>query len=95
MGFVKLNAIRHVGNLGAYVAQYCHVDLIDKRLNGRRCYFCSRGLFRPMEIVGNSEVSKRQIEQIVSTSKLNLVYENKFLTDEFGVIVYKQYASNT
>lgn len=45
-GFVDLFSISHVDNVGAYICKYMSKDFQDKRLVGRKCYLCSRGLKR-------------------------------------------------
>ena len=56
-GFVKINNIDNVDNVGAYVSEYLRQaekgqghNLEDDRLQGRKSYFSSKGLFKPIEI---------------------------------------------
>lgn len=47
MGFVKINSIKDVRNLGAYVCKYLTKDTLAKY--GSHSYMCSKGLLRPHE----------------------------------------------
>lgn len=49
-GWVYINKIKHVDNIGAYVIKYMTKDSNDKRLQGLKAYNCSQGLERPTEI---------------------------------------------
>lgn len=46
-GFVKINAIDKVDNLGAYITKYMTKDKADDRLKTEKGYLCSRNLQRP------------------------------------------------
>lgn len=41
-GFIKINAIDKVDNLGAYVIKYMTKDHADERLQGLKAYNCSK-----------------------------------------------------
>lgn len=47
MGFIKINSIKDVKNLGAYVCKYLTKDTLAKY--GSHSYMCSKGLLRPKE----------------------------------------------
>ena len=93
-GFIKINNIDNIDNVGAYVGEYLGKadkgqgkDIEDDRLRGQKTYFSSRGLFRPVEIT-----DKKIVEQ-VADALLNrkptytATYENEYL----GIVTYKQY----
>lgn len=84
-GFIKINSIDNVDNVGAYVCKYM-TKTDDDRLLGRRMYFNSRGLNRPQEIKEPDLIEQLQ------KSLLNqaLKYENTFKND-YNSINYKQY----
>jgi len=49
-GWVKINRINHVSELGAYICKYLTKATHDGRLTkGKKSYFCSRNLDRPKE----------------------------------------------
>lgn len=93
-GFIKINKIDDVDNVGAYVAEYLgdaekgqgH-DVEDDRLQGKKSYFSSRGLFKPIEIT-NKEV----VEQVATAlPEEYLTYSATFENENLGNITYKQY----
>ena len=49
-GFVKINRIDHVDNLGAYISKYLDKKFLDDRLNSRKAFFTSRDVKKPLEI---------------------------------------------
>lgn len=86
-GFVKINKINHVDNVGAYVCKYMSKDNNDSRLRGEKCYFSSRGLIKPMEIKDEKEIEKLQLSLPQQTKK----YSSSFTNDYIGEIKYSQY----
>lgn len=86
-GFVKVNKIDKVDNVGAYVVKYMQKDLIDSRLNGKDLYGRSKGnLSEPLEVKNPQEVA------VLEDSLLNnCVYQNSYFTDYYGEMTYKQY----
>jgi hypothetical protein len=53
-GFVRINAIDNVENVGSYVTNYMEKDFTDEEFIGRRRYYCSRGLVKPEEMKAES-----------------------------------------
>lgn len=93
-GWVFINKIDEVDNVGAYVSEYLGnaekgqgKDVFDDRLQGKKSYFSSRGLYKPIEIT-----DKKIVEQ-VATALLNekLSYSATFENEHLGNITYKQY----
>ena len=84
-GFIKINSIDNVDNVGAYVCKYM-TKTDDDRLLGRRMYFNSRGLNKPQEIKEPDLIAQLQ------RSLLNqaLKYENTF-TNDYNSVNYRQY----
>ena len=84
-GFIKINSIDNVDNVGAYVCKYM-TKTDDDRLLGRRMYFNSRGLNKPQEIKEPDLIAQLQ------KSLLNqaLKYENTF-TNDYNSVNYRQY----
>lgn len=85
-GFVKINRIENVDNVGAYVCKYMTKDNIDGRLQGKKCYFASRGLYKPIEIKEKDRVDNLA----VSLPASSLTYSNMFEND-YNKTLYKQY----
>jgi len=70
-GFVYINAITHVDNIGAYVLKYITKDNNDSRLMGQKAYLTSRNLIKPSEIVNHDLKDFENIENKI-ISKYNL-----------------------
>lgn len=87
-GFIKINAIDHVDNVGAYVTKYMTKDNDDERLKGKKSYFTSRGLKKPIEKYLNDEKEIAKIKEELSHKK---IYENTFENEYTGNILYTQY----
>ena len=93
-GFIKINKINNVDNVGTYVASYLgQVEKgqgrspTDNRLQNNKSYFSSKGLFKPIEVT-----DKKKIEQFApALSSDNLKYSNQFESEYLGTIAYKQY----
>lgn len=93
-GFIKINKIDDIDNVGAYVSEYLGQaekgqghDIEDDRLQGKKSYFSSRGLFKPIEIT-----DEKIVEQVAAALPLeNLTYAADFENEHLGNISYKQY----
>ena len=94
-GFIKINKIDDIDNVGAYVSEYLGDDekgqghnIEDNRLKGRKSYFSSKGLFKPVEIT-----DKKIVEQVATAlqSTDKLTYSAEFENEHLGKIIYKQY----
>lgn len=87
-GWVKINRIKDVSNLGAYVCKYMHKDFADKRLEGRKCFFGSRGLDRPFEIIAEKEANQIEADLLQT---LVPVFSSEFDNEFTGKVTYRQY----
>lgn len=94
-GFVYINAITHVDNIGAYVVKYMTKDNTDERLQGLKAYLFSRNLKRPEEIVNHNlkdfDTIEGKIYNKYNLSSLKPVYEANYDTEILGSCEYKQY----
>lgn len=91
-GFVKINRIEKVDNIGAYVVKYMNKDIDDERLQGLKAYNCSRGLRRPVELkswTSSDENALRDLNNAIE--KLTPSYSAKYESDKAGTIEYIQY----
>jgi hypothetical protein len=85
-GFIKINAIDNVDNLGAYVVGgYMCKKLDDVRYDGQKRYFSSRGLYEPLEVKSALPIDLGEFTED------HKVYETPFENEYTGVIHYKQY----
>jgi len=102
-GFVKLNKIDEVDNVGAYVVKYMGktFDSDDddddpppgggggkrRRDKGKKRYFVSRGLIKPKERV----INEKELNEMVARLAPMLVFEAEFNNEHLGKIAYRQY----
>lgn len=90
-GFVKLNRIDNVDNVGAYITKYMSKDSLDERLVGHKCYTMSKGLKKPQEVT-----DEKQVEEILSNlESVKRVYFSEFESDYFGHVTYTQIICST
>ena len=96
-GFVFVNKIKNVDNLGAYLVKYMTKDTADKRLQGQKAYFCSRNLNKPLEMtdIKYSDLFESHWKMIENKiKKCTPVYESTYDTECFGSCHYTQYNLN-
>ena len=87
-GFIKINKIDDIKNVGAYVCKYLTKGNDDERLRGRKCYFNSRGLKKPKEIYLDYD----DLESIKKSLPVQaMTYKNEFENEYIGKVEYEQY----
>lgn len=89
-GHIWINKIDDVDNVGAYVCRYMTKEVDDERLRGRKCYFNSRGLFKPIVIEDEKKVEMIKRSLPIEKRTVSVAYEN----DHTGVTIYEQYNLN-
>lgn len=94
-GFVYINAIEHVDNIGAYVLKYITKDNNDERLMGQKAYLTSRNLKKPEEVLNHNLKDFYKLEnkiiQKYNLNDLKPIYESNYSTEILGDCEYKQY----
>lgn len=86
-GFVKINRIKHVDNIGAYMVKYmCKVD--DVRLHKRKAYLRSENLGRPKELVGEK---LREVVEKYDLKNKKPVKSNIYDTEYYGYAIEREY----
>lgn len=91
-GFIKINAIDKVTNIGAYVSKYMNKDLDDVRLMGENAFLHSRNLLRPIELANwrrSDDVALYEVHEWLD--KKSPSYSAKYESENAGKIVYLQY----
>jgi len=88
-GFIKINRISHVDNLGAYVCKYLQKDMTEKRLFNRKKFFCSKNLQKTIEIYDDKQVS--DIIDFYNLSSISPVYKCQFDNIWIGSVTYNQF----
>lgn len=94
-GFVYINAITHVDNVGAYIVKYMTKDNTDERLQGLKAYLYSRNLKKPEEYVNHNlkdfdKIEKKIVEKY-NLDNIRATYETNYETDMLGSCTYEQY----
>jgi len=92
-GFVKINRIKHVDNVGAYISKYMSKGMHgrDPRLRGRKMWFTSRNLERPIVLRG--EEAERVLE-FYGLDEKQKVFGYSYESEHHGLITYRQYNLN-
>jgi len=91
-GSVKVEDIRHVDNVGAYIVKYMTKADADERLVGKKMYQCSQGLDKPLEIAG--EKAEELIKELGLEGK-KIVYQNEYQDKHtLGKVTYQEYNLN-
>lgn len=83
-GFVKINKVDTVSNIGKYMTKYLTKDALDKRLLKRKRYYASRNLYRPSIILNEYQINK--LIDIIES--LPPQYEIEFESDYQGKTSY-------
>lgn len=90
-GFIKINKIDNVNNVGAYITKYMTKDNDDNRLIGNRSYFTSQGLNESIELT-NDNIASEVYHNImlndygIKKEPYSTTFENEYL----GKIEYTQ-----
>lgn len=94
-GFIKINDISHVDNVGAYVVKYMNKDTNDPRLQGLKAYNCSRGLTRPTDLRSWELADYQAVKEIsAELQEKSPVYSSQYTSEQSGKILYQQYNFN-
>ncbi|OGH81168.1 MAG: hypothetical protein A3I29_01725 [Candidatus Magasanikbacteria bacterium RIFCSPLOWO2_02_FULL_44_11] len=87
-GFIKINRLNNVTNVGAYVCKYLSKDMFDERTFGKKKFFRSQTLKAPVEILGWLATLFEKKYLTTSTP----VYERTFQSDWTGEVNYRSYS---
>ena len=89
-GFVRINEIEKVTNLGAYVCKYLSKDMFDKRMFGQKKYFCSKNCIKPQELFDEDIIHDILAMYGIDEEK-DATYKAQFDNEYTGVVKYKQF----
>jgi len=89
-GNIDIKKVKDITNLGAYVCKYLSKDMFDERTFGKKKFFRSQTLKKPIEILGYS--ARKFVEKYLSESKP--VFEKNFESKWSGEIDYKAFVLN-
>lgn len=89
-GYIKINKIETVDNVGSYVVKYMGKDFKDDRLKGRKRYNRSRNLVEPKEITEKEKVTELVAQLPVDKKVFEKTFDNEFV----GSVHYQQFNLN-
>jgi hypothetical protein len=84
-GFIRINRVDRVDNLGAYVCKYLQKEMFDKRMFHKKKYFCSQDINRPEEFTGEQAKIFMDYMKDNLEFKKGSVFENEYR----GIMLYK------
>lgn len=94
-GFVFINAITHVDNIGAYVVKYMTKDNTDTRLRGQKAYLFSTNLKKPQKVINHDlksfDILEDKLYEKYNLDKIRPIYASNYDTQILGHCEYKQY----
>lgn len=95
-GFIKVNAIDDVDNMGAYVVKYMSKTAVQDseksaKEKNKKLYFVARGLHKPVEYCDSTEEGQINIATIRFEFADQKVYQNSFSNEHTGLVEYEQY----
>lgn len=88
-GFVKIREVNTVTNMGAYFCKYLGKDMFDKRMFGKKKFFCSRQLNKPVEMTGGKAINF--FNRFVKPT-LKPIFEKTFTSEYTGRVEYSAYS---
>lgn len=88
-GFVKINGIRQVGNVGDYITSHLTDDPLDTRLYQQKLFFTSRNLKKPLVLRGEEA---KDIAEGLKTKKEVSAWS--YQSEYFGQISYTEFNLN-
>ncbi len=86
-GFTLVESIKNLSHMVNYVAKYLTADGLDERLIGRKRYFASRGLVKPLEI-RDEEIISNLLKQL---PKETIKYQKYYSSDDGQETEYINY----
>lgn len=86
-GFIGINYMKGVDNIGAYISKYMAKDQGDPRLKGKKNYLPSKNLDKPIILYG-SQVQELK-KEYKSTKKE--VFTDCYESEHFGQTLYDEY----
>ncbi|RFB28242.1 protein Rep [Brevibacillus sp. VP] len=90
-GYVKINAIDHVDNVGAYISKYMTKAEADIRMIQKKCYTTSRNMIKPTVLTNPWEIATfirengLKIDDSVEDKKR--VFTSSYTSEHYGKII--------
>ncbi|QDX91123.1 protein Rep (plasmid) [Brevibacillus laterosporus] len=90
-GYVKINAIEHVDNVGAYISKYMTKAEADIRMINKKCYTTSKNMIKPVVVTNPWEIAQflRQNRLNVDTNVADKkrVFTSSYTSEHYGNII--------
>jgi len=86
-GFCCVKEVEKITNMGAYFCKYLGKDMTDTRMFGKKKYFCSQTLKKPIEMIRTEAIEFYEHH----VSELEPVFERTFYSEYVGNIMYSAY----
>ena len=87
-GFVKINEIKNVDNVGAYIIGYMNKKIDDKRLLENKSYLISKNLNKAKELYGYQAIKCMDKNDLWNRKP---VYTNSYIAERYGRVTYKEF----
>jgi hypothetical protein len=88
-GHVKINKIKNVTNLGAYVCKYLSKDGNNEKMFRKKKYFCSKNLEQPEKIFDNKII--QELKNFYNLSTMQPTYKTIFSNKYIDEVKYSQF----
>jgi hypothetical protein len=89
LGYIGINYIKGVDNIGAYLSKYMSKNVGDYRLKGKKNYLPSKNLDKPIIEYGN--MAKELYYEYSKDEQKKEVFKDCYSSEHFGNITYKEY----
>lgn len=86
-GMIQINRIDNMETVGVYMTKYLTKELFDERFFGKKKFFRSQSLARPVELIGYW--ATRIIHRFLSACAP--IFERTFLSEHVGSVLYRAY----
>lgn len=88
-GFVDIEFMNHVDNVGAYIIKYMTKNISIELYKGKKMYLCSRGNLERPKIYRGIEAEK--IIELYQLKDKKEVFTNSYESEYQGLTIYKEY----
>ncbi len=88
-GYVKINKIKDVNNLGAYICKYLSKDGNNEKMLRKKKYFCSKNLEQPEKIFDSKII--QELKSLYNLSSAQPTYKTIFSNKYLDGVNYSQF----
>ncbi|QQS61530.1 MAG: protein Rep [Candidatus Moraniibacteriota bacterium] len=87
-GFIDIKRIKHVSNLGRYICKYLQKDMFDERMFGKKKFFCSQNLKKPIELTNEFAQAFLSDSSLCLEKEWETQFENEYM-GKVDYIIYR------